>query len=90
MAPALTSCWRFSSTRSVSPALFVCGANDLTGVCHVQKSTSGVSLNAHVSGLGQPRKWAKSTRPRNLGLILLVGCEVCDAAHCIALDLDVG
>lgn len=60
-----------------------------TGVCHVQKSTSGIPLNAHVSRLGQPRKGTKSARSRNLCLILLVSSEVRYAAHCVALDFDI-
>lgn len=58
-------------------------------MCHVQKSARGISLYAHVAGLGQPRKWTKSTRPGNLRLILFVGSEVGYASHGIALDFDV-
>lgn len=58
-------------------------------MCHVQKSARGISLYAHVPGLGQPRKWTKSTRPGNLCLVLFVGSEVGYASHGIALDFDV-
>lgn len=59
-------------------------------MCHVQKGTSGIPLNPHVLGLGQPRKRAQSTRPCDLGLVILMRCQVGDAANGIALHLDVG
>ena len=56
---------------------------------HVEQSSRGISLNTHVSGLGQPCKWAKSTRSRNLGFVLFVCSEVRYAPDSIALDFDI-
>lgn len=59
-------------------------------MCHVEQSSSGVPLHPHVPRLGQSRQWAESTGAGNLGLVLLMGRQVRDAADGIALDFDIG
>lgn len=56
---------------------------------HVEESTGRVPLHPHISGLGEPCQRAESTGSSDLGLVLLVGSEVSDAANRIALNLDI-
>lgn len=57
---------------------------------HVEESASGIPLDPHILGLGQPRKWTESTRPCNFRLVILMCSQVGYAPDGIALDLDVG
>ena len=59
-------------------------------MCHVEKRSGGVPLDPHISRLGKSRQGSQSTGSGDLGLIVLVRCEVGDAAHGIALNLYVG
>lgn len=59
-------------------------------MCHVEESACCVPLNSHIPGLGQPRQRTQSAGAGNLGLVLLVGSQIRDTSHSIALDLDIG
>lgn len=89
MAPAFTSCWRFSSASGVRPARPHGRILELTRMRHVQQSPRSIPLYTHVPGLGQPRKWAQSTRSRNLGLVLFMRSEVRYAPDSVALNFDI-
>ena len=56
---------------------------------HIEQSTSGIPLHAHILGLGQSRQWAQGPRPSNLRLVLFVCCKIRDTAYSIALDFHI-
>ena len=68
IAPALTSCCRFSSTRGSSAPLAVrTVVGSRTGMRHVEESTGGIALNPHVFGACEA-----SERDESAGL-----CDLC-------------
>lgn len=59
-------------------------------MCHVQESSCGISLHAHVPGLCQTREWAECAGFRDLRLVFFMRSEVRDAPDSITLDLNIG
>jgi hypothetical protein len=57
---------------------------------HVQQRAGGVSLHAHVPGLGQTCERLQGAGACNLGLVVLVRRQVGNAPNGIALHLDIG
>lgn len=57
---------------------------------HVQQRARGIPLNPHVPRFGEPRQGPEGAGAGNLGLVLLMCCQVGDAPDGIALDFDVG
>jgi hypothetical protein len=57
---------------------------------HVEECSSCVPLHAHVFGFCQPCQGLQSSGPSYLRLVVLVRCEVCYAAYCVALNFDIG
>lgn len=92
MAPALTSCWRFSSGKQGQIDFYELGGGTLahTRMRHVQESSGSISLHAHVPGLCQTREWAEGARFRYLRLIFFMRSEVCNASDGITLNLNIG
>ena len=58
-------------------------------MCHVQERPGRVPLHSHVPRLCKAGQGPEGAGPSNLCLVRLVGGQVRDAAHCVALDLDV-
>jgi hypothetical protein len=56
---------------------------------HVEKSAGGIPLDSHILRLGQAGERAQGSGPGDLGLVVLVRCQVGDTADGIALNLDV-
>lgn len=61
-----------------------------TRMCHVQQRPGRVPLHPHVPGLSEACKRPEGPRPSNLRLVGFVCGQVGDAAHRVALNLDIG
>jgi hypothetical protein len=68
-----------------SPRHLVC-----TRMSHVKQCAGRIALYTHILRLGQADQRTQRSRPSDLGLVLLVGCQVSDTTDGVTLHFNIG
>lgn len=57
---------------------------------HIQQSARSISLHPHVLGFCKSGQGTQCSGSCYLSFIIFMCCQICDAAHGVALNFDVG